>query len=50
MESNQSQVLLFNAERFGVVLAENLEEVGVPQTFEAENIGIVIITYKFLCM
>ena len=47
MDSNQSQVLLINAERFGIALAENLVEVGTPQTFEAENIGTYSIVAIF---
>lgn len=43
MDSNQSQVLLMSSERFGILLAENLEEVGTPQiVVEAENIGMLI--------
>jgi len=31
-----------SSERFGILLAESLEEVGTPRTVEADNIGILI--------
>ena len=35
----QSQILLNNSERFGLLLAENIETVGSNRTVESENIG-----------
>ena len=35
----QSQMLLKNSERFALLLAENLEAVGLSQTIELENIS-----------
>jgi len=56
MDSDQSQVLLMSAERFGILLARNLE-VGSPQTLEAENIGMTfflktgcVLTTSFGCV
>ena len=45
----QSQMFLKNSERFALLLAENLEAVGLSQTIESENISenlyLIIIAY-----
>lgn len=38
MDPIQSQLLLITSERFGLLLAENMNEVGVPLTVQADNI------------
>ena len=38
LQTDQSQMLLNNSERFGLLLAENVE-LGSSKTVESENIG-----------
>lgn len=38
MDPIQSQLLLINSERFGLVLAENMNEVGSPAKIKSDNI------------
>ena len=45
IQTNQSQMLLNNSERFGLLLANNMETVGSSRTVEAENIGKRVLIY-----
>ena len=45
IQTNQSQMLLNNSERFGLLLADNIEKVGSSQTVESENIGKVVLLH-----
>ena len=38
MDPVQSQLLLINSERFGLLLAENLNDVGMSLKIQSENI------------
>lgn len=38
-DHNQSQILLKSSEKFGLLLAENLNKTGSSVTIESENIG-----------
>ena len=38
MDPIQSQLLLIYSERFGILLAENMDEVGIPLTVQTDNI------------
>ena len=48
VDHNQSQILLKSSEKFGLLLAVNLDEVGSSVTIESENIGMA--TSSLLCM
>ena len=38
VDPKQSQLLLLNSERFGLLLAENMNKIGMPLTIQADNI------------
>ena len=38
-------MLLNNSERFGLLLADNMEKVGSSQTVESENIGKEVLLH-----